>query len=329
LTIPVRFADEGIELAGGLVWLDAQKPKPIGIISHAHGDHVGRHATIICTRDTATFVRQRNGHQANYVVLAYGETHHVGDLEITLHAAGHILGAAVVHIKGPHGTLVYSGDVKLAAGRTTPAAVPVQAQTLIMEATFGTPAHRLPPPEESREQLIAFARQEIEAGRTPVFLAYALGKGQEVLALLTQAGIPVAAHGSIWNLLGPYRAAGLAFPGARRLSRNGARKAAIVTPPRYLTSGPVQASGKITVASVTGWGNRTVRPGIDLSIPLSDHADYDELIELVERVQPEQVHVLHGYAQEFAADLRERGFQADAVEGHSGPEEGTVPGMFA
>ncbi|MHC4940461.1 MAG: MBL fold metallo-hydrolase RNA specificity domain-containing protein [Planctomycetota bacterium] len=329
MTFPVRFADEGIELADGLVWLDARKPKAIGVISHAHGDHIGRHATIICTRETAAFVRQRSGHQANYVVLAFGETHRVGDLEITLHPAGHILGAAMVHIKGPHGTLLYSGDFKLAPGRTTPGAEPVPAQTLVMEATFGIPEHRLPPPDESRRRLVEFAHEQIEAGKTPVFLAYALGKGQEVLKLLTEAGIPVAAHGSIWNLLGPYRAAGHAFPGARRLSRNGARKAAIVTPPRYLSSGPVQASGQITVASVTGWGSRTLRPGIDATIPLSDHADYDELIELVNRVQPEEVFVLHGYAAELAADLRTRGFNAHAVAGHSGPADGVIPGMFA
>ena len=324
-----RFDDDGIEIANGLLWLDARKPKPIGVVTHAHADHVGRHETIICTRETAAFVRQRTGHKGRYVVLAYGEPYRVGDLEVTLHPAGHILGAAMVFLRGPHSTLLYTGDFKLAPGLTTPGAAPVPAQTLIMEATFGTPAHRLPPPEEARAQLVRFARERIEEGCTPVFLAYSLGKGQEVLALLTAAGIPTAAHGAIWNLLGPYRAAGHAFPGARRLARNGARRAAIVTPPRYLDSGPVRASGRLAVAAVTGWGDRTIRPGIDTAIPLSDHADYDELVELVARVAPEKVYVLHGYAREFAEDLRARGYDAEAVAGHSGPAEGVVPGMFA
>jgi Cft2 family RNA processing exonuclease len=329
VSVPVRFAKDGIEVAGGLLWLDARKPKPIGVISHAHGDHVGRHQKIICTRATAAFVRQRSGHKGEYITLDYGEPYRVGDLQITLHRAGHILGAAMVHLEGPHGTLLYTGDFKLADGLTTKGAEPVRAQTLITEATFGIPSLRLPPPEETRRKMIEFVREQIDGGRTPVLLAYSLGKGQEVLAALTGAGIPVAAHGAIWNLLGPYRATGLAFPGARRLSRNGARTAAIVTPPRFLDSGPVRASGSIVVASITGWGNRTIRAGIDLSIPLSDHADYDELVELVERVQPEKTHVLHGFAQEFAADLRERGYDAEAVPGHAGPADGVVPGMFA
>jgi Cft2 family RNA processing exonuclease len=328
LTLRVRFLDDGIELADGLLWLDARKPKPLGVITHAHGDHVGRHRTIVCTRETAAFVRQRSGHKAEYVTLGYGEPYAVGDLEVTLLPAGHILGAAMVYVRGPHGTLLYTGDFKLSPGLTTGGAEPRAADTLITEATFGIPELRLPPPDEAREQLLRFARERLEEGVTPVFLAYALGKGQEVLALLTRAGIPTAAHGSIWNLLGPYRAAGHAFPGARRLARNGARTAAIVTPPRYLNSGPVQASGKIAVASVTGWGARTLRPGIDANVPLSDHADYGELIEMVRRVDPEGAYVLHGYAKEFAADLVRRGYRAEAVEGHSGPKDGEVPGMF-
>jgi len=204
----------------------------------------------------------------------------------------------------------------------------VHADTLITEATFGIPKHRHPPAEESRARLIDFAKRSLDGGLTPVFMAYALGKGQEVLAALTGAGIPVAAHGSIWNLLRPYREAGIRFPGARRLSRNGSRRCAIIAPPRWADSAPVRGAGKVAVAAVTGWGSMAQRKGIDETIVLSDHADYDQLIELVEAVAPKHVHTLHGYAEEFAADLRERGYSASAVAGHSGPADGEIPGMF-
>jgi len=326
--IPLGFDKDGIEVANGLLWLDARKPKKLGIISHAHGDHVGRHETIICTRETGAFVRQRSGHQAKYIELPYGEPFRVGDLEVTLHPAGHILGAAMVHIAGPDESVLYSGDFRLVPGLTCAGAVPVHADVLIMEATFGTPAHRQPPVAESRARLLEFVRENLDAGRVPVLLAYALGKGQEVLKALTDAGIPVAAHGSIWNLLRPYRDAGIRFPGARRLSRNGNRRCAIVTPPRWAESAPVKSCGETRVAAVTGWGAMALRPGIDETISLSDHADYDQLIELVERVAPKRIHLLHGYATELAADLTERGHEAHAVPGHSGPAQGEIPGMF-
>jgi len=326
--LKLRFATEGIEVADGLLWLDAVKPKSLGVISHAHGDHVGRHETIVCTRETAEFVRQRSGHRARYIELLYGEPWRVGDVELVLHSAGHILGSAMVEIRGPEETLLYTGDFRLPGGLTCPPAHPVPADVLIMEATFGTPQHRHPPVEESRARVVQFAKENLDGGRTPIFMAYALGKGQEVLSMLTGAGIPVAAHGSIWNLLRPYRNAGIRFPGARRLSRNGSRHCAIIAPPRWADSAPVRGTGNVAVAAVTGWGSMAKRKGIDETIVLSDHADYDQLVKLVEVVRPKMIHTLHGYAVEFAADLTERGFQAEPVPGHRGPVEGEIPGMF-
>src|SRR5438445_20220 len=47
--------------------------------------------------------------------------------------------------------------------------------------------------------------------------------------------------------------------------------------------------------------------------PLSDHADYTDLVRYVELVSPARVLTLHGFAGEFARDLRERGLEAWAL----------------
>src|SRR5205807_7376057 len=52
---------------------------------------------------------------------------------------------------------------------------------------------------------------------------------------------------------------------------------------------------------------------VDAAFPLSDHADYTDLIRYVELVKPERVLTLHGFAAEFARDLRERGIEAWAL----------------
>src|SRR5262249_2682330 len=49
------------------------------------------------------------------------------------------------------------------------------------------------------------------------------------------------------------------------------------------------------------------------TFPLSDHADYDDLLRYVELVQPRRVLTLHGFAAAFAADLRARGLEAWAL----------------
>ena len=67
---------------------------------------------------------------------------------------------------------------------------------------------------------------------------------------------------------------------------------------------------------ISGWA---VDPGaiyryqVDAAFPLSDHADYPDLLRYVELVQPKRVLTLHGFAAEFARDLRERGIEAWAL----------------
>ena len=67
---------------------------------------------------------------------------------------------------------------------------------------------------------------------------------------------------------------------------------------------------------ISGWAvdpNAVYRYQVDAAFPLSDHADYTDLLRYVELVQPKRVLTLHGFAAEFARDLRERGIEAWAL----------------
>jgi Cft2 family RNA processing exonuclease len=59
--------------------------------------------------------------------------------------------------------------------------------------------------------------------------------------------------------------------------------------------------------------NAQYRYGVDHALPLSDHADFDELLELVERVHPKKIYTHHGY-RAFADILRDRGHDAEPAE---------------
>jgi hypothetical protein len=70
------------------------------------------------------------------------------------------------------------------------------------------------------------------------------------------------------------------------------------------------------VAMISGWAvdpNAVYRYQVDAAFPLSDHADYTDLLRYVELVQPQRVLTLHGFAAEFARDLRDRGVEAWAL----------------
>ena len=69
-------------------------------------------------------------------------------------------------------------------------------------------------------------------------------------------------------------------------------------------------------AVITGWAmdpGAIYRYQCDAAFPLSDHADFPDLLRFVEAVQPQRVLTLHGFAQDFARTLRERGIEAWAI----------------
>ncbi|MFZ9747160.1 MAG: ATP-dependent DNA ligase, partial [Opitutaceae bacterium] len=69
-------------------------------------------------------------------------------------------------------------------------------------------------------------------------------------------------------------------------------------------------------AVVTGWAldpGAIHRHQCDAAFPLSDHADFNDLLRFVEQVNPRRVYTLHGFARDFAATLRERGIEAWAL----------------
>ena len=106
----VRFHPFGIELEEGLLWLDSRRAKPLGLVTHAHADHVGRHKTTLCTPETGALVRKRTGSGRTFLEHRYGEPTMVGDLKVTLLPAGHVLGSAMALVEGPGGSLLYTGD---------------------------------------------------------------------------------------------------------------------------------------------------------------------------------------------------------------------------
>src|SRR6185369_5540614 len=73
---------------------------------------------------------------------------------------------------------------------------------------------------------------------------------------------------------------------------------------------------RVRLAVLTGWAvdpSCRYRYGADAAFPLSDHADFPDLVELVKQVAPRKVFTLHGFAADFARHLRELGFDAQAL----------------
>jgi len=202
---------------------------------------------------------------------------------------------------------------------------PGRADTLIMETTFGRPEYRFPPATEVRKDVIGFCHDAIEAGATPILLAYSLGKAQELLRGLAKAGLPILLHPAVHQLTRIHETFGQTFPKYRKFEGEVPEGHVVVAPPTSNLAETLGKARKVRSAVATGWAldsSCRYRYGSDAAFPLSDHADFPELLEFVKRVAPKRVFTHHGFAADFAWTLRDLGYDAQVLDG---PEQLTLP----
>ena len=313
--IDVRY-DRGVYLPHEKLWLDPWDRKPFAFVSHAHSDHIAPHDEIIVSQRTAQLMKTRLPGERIEHAPAFGERRTIHGLDLMLLPAGHIFGSAQLFLETNNGSLLYTGDFKLRPGRSAEQAEWRQAETLIMETTYGLPRYRLPPTDEVIGQIVAFCQDALEAGTVPVLLGYSLGKAQEILCSLTGAGLRPMLHGSVHAMTQIYEQCGQSFCEYERYKGNDVAGKVLICPPSANRSRMLERIPNKRVAMISGWAvdpNAVYRYQVDAAFPLSDHADYTDLLRYVDLVQPQRVLTVHGFAAEFARDLRERGVDAWAL----------------
>ena len=330
----IRFQPDGIYLADIDLWLDPQARCESAWLSHAHSDHArGLHCEVFATPATMRLYRLRwpedESQPQRLHSVNYGESFEWNGARLTVYPASHIVGAAQLLIDWRGERVVYTGDIKLRAPICGAATEPVRCDRLIVESTFGLPVFHFLSASEAAARIVAFARECLEDGVTPVFAGYPLGRGQEIVHVLCRAGIPAGVHGAIARLLPVYEEAGYDFSGWSPYNARDTNGKALVVVPTFRAH--IEASGKdVRMAYVSGWAaldNARTRSGAEELIPYSDHGDFEELLELVDRTGAREVDVVHGYAEPLAHVLRSRGIDARAQrEAMARPDEEMAEG---
>ena len=309
-------------------------------VSHGHSDHAREHDVIVSTAATAKICRARFARReqrtiqtsllapplkpphppAEFEEHAFNEpwaadSRH-GEHRITLFSAGHVLGSSQIMIEGEDGRFVYTGDFKLGNSFTCEAPEIKPCDVLLMECTYGRPQYAFPPREEVAADMVAFARDALEAGAVPVFFAYSLGKAQEAVAIAGNAGLPVAVHGAIANMCEVYESCGVRLPPYRKYDASFAGDAVLIWPPSGRTLPKALRGKPVRTAMLTGWTldrSTSFRYGVDRGFALSDHADYPSLLRYIELAQPKKVLLNHGW-RDFTHRLRRMGIDAEYLE---------------
>jgi putative mRNA 3-end processing factor len=307
--------DKGIRIVGSELYLDAKKKSPLSFVSHAHSDHVRRHDRIIATPATISLINQRH-RKTNAVALEYHQPYQIDDFEIELIPSGHILGAAQILVQQDGFKLIYTGDFKPGKNQTADPLEVRQADILIMESTFGAPEFVFPREWETLERLTKFIDKCFQSGIVPVVMGYATGKSQEALKILGDLDYQVSIHSSIAQIVAVYEQHGVEFKNYQIYQGEDLRERVLLIPPHLARSHSVEKIWRTRKLILTGWA---VQPGAkyrynaDEALVMSDHADFNQLIEFVHQVQPEKVFITHGY-DSFVYYLRKEGFKAGLLE---------------
>jgi Cft2 family RNA processing exonuclease len=301
--------DKGISLVGHDLWLDPLTVRDLAFVSHAHTDHTRRHRSALMTEGTqAMLPPERRPKKIRLMPLGQWLT--LGDATVSLHDAGHMLGSAQLLFEHDGWRLLYTADLRLRQGLSKPNTPIPKADVLIIESTYGKPHFRFPDPDSATELLAFWCRRALDASVTPVLLANALGKAQELMLALAPYGFRFALEERCVPSALSYEACGVPLPDWIGLDGNPGDRV-VVAPP--VGKEAIRGIARYRTALVSGWAQdpsfwRVF--GADVAFPLSDHCDFDELVEVVRLSGADKVYTVHGFTEEFAKHLRKRGVRA-------------------
>lgn len=324
----VVLKPEGLYCPAGRFYIDPWRPVEHAVITHAHADHARTgHTRYLASAAGAEVLCARLG-AIHLETLPYGKPLRIHDAEVTLFPAGHVLGSAQIRIRHAGQTWVVSGDYRVQSDVTCDAFEPVACDTFITESTFGLPIYRWLPQATIMAQMNAWWAANAAEGRASVVYCYSFGKAQRLLAGLDASIGPLIVHSAVENLNTAYRDAGVRLPATLSLSeaRTGAdwKRACIIAPPAWQASGTLKRVGEYADAFVSGWmqlrGARR-RRGVDTGFVLSDHADWDGLLQAISATGASRVIVTHGSVPTLVRYLQESGLDAQPFATEFGAEE--------
>ena len=315
---------QGLYCPAGDFFIDPWQPVARALITHAHGDHARPgSAAYLCTPGTAALLRRRLGPDTNLESLDYRTARRIGEVTVSFHPAGHVLGSAQIRIEGAGGVTVVAGDYKRAPDPTCAPFEPVPCETFITESTFGLPIYRWDDTASVMRDILGWWETNREAGRTSVIFCYTLGKAQRLLAeLATRTDRTVFVHGMMLGMIDAYRDAGVSLPDVKPVIEAKGRSRAscageLVLAPLSARGTPwMRRLGALSDAFASGLmrvrGVRRQR-AYDRGFVISDHADWPALLRTIAETGAGRVLATHGYAEPLARHLRSLGLASGTI----------------
>ncbi|MBY0244560.1 MAG: exonuclease [Sphingobacteriaceae bacterium] len=295
----------GLYCSYGDFYLDPKQGVKTAVISHAHADHAVRgNQQVYCTEATSLFMLHRYKKNAaeQFFLKKYHEKFTIKDIEISFISAGHMLGSAMVMMVYKGIKYLYTGDYKTDTDESCAPFEFLKADVLITETTFANPNTKHPNAAQEIKKL-----NETESN---IMLgAYALGKSQRLIDLINKhcPEKRILIHFSILPFVKIYEENGFNLGKYevydRKVMKNTAKNLIYIVPPMAFNS--YHRAINVIRVFATGWTKLQEGNGIKLYV--SDHADWDSILETIKNVAPSQVWTLHGDGKQLKEYVEKTG----------------------
>jgi putative mRNA 3-end processing factor len=301
----VSINSKGAILIGSEFAADGPCSERTLFVSHAHSDHIGGlrrrggSRETLCTPATYDLACHTLGYRPSGVrTVGYSKPVTYGEETLTLYPATHILGSAQALVETRFGSVAYTGDFK------QPGTPILGADVLIMEATYGAPIYRREV-GDAEVALVETVEKHLHDG--PICIYGYTSKVQEALAILRGfIDAEFLLDSACDKVAKIYLKHGFKLPKYNLLDQEKVEGRSVVF--KSLSKARERFHG--TKIVLTGWAPSLVtRVEGGYMIRLSDHADYNQLLNYVEEARPKVVYTdgwRSSYAKVLAKEIENR-----------------------
>ncbi|MEM6260647.1 MAG: ligase-associated DNA damage response exonuclease [Planctomycetota bacterium] len=320
--VQLRLTRNGLYCPAGDFYIDPWKPVERAVITHAHADHARPGSErYLCATPGKPVLAHRVQKDAAIDTLDYGQARMIGGATVSLHPAGHLLGSAQVCVEVDGYRTVVTGDYKVQGDPTCEAFEPVACDEFITESTFALPIYRWGASEKVVEDINLWWKDNAEQGLNSVIFVYALGKAQRLLAGLDPSIGPILLHGAVNGMTEVYRGSGIELPPSECASVEACKQhkggAMVLAPPSANGSPWMKKLRPCSTAMASGWmavrGRRRFR-AVDRGFVLSDHADWQGLLDTIKATGASRIGCAHGYTDDLSRYLQTQGLDSYTLE---------------
>lgn len=295
-------------MADSILWFDSQGSGDLSFLSSADVAEKKSNVPQVITTEETVKILETYRKRPNALVCQYNRPFSIGRLKMELLPSGSVLGGASLYVETERGRLLYAPQLQIQRIATVRQMQLKRANTLILGAFHPDPNSAMPQRKKERERLIEVVKGHIAQGQYPVILCKAVAIAQEVTKLLTDEGLAVAVHSTIFRINKVYESCGSQLGNYTHYSKRSQSKNRVLLLP--LTSRPGALTGvpdgpllvvedTISEPLAPFAAKRPIEKFF-----LSSSCDGVELREIIAAVNPKELFFFGPYAKRYVDELK-------------------------